>query len=93
MKKLSKRAKVLLRIIANECEVDWDTGKISRFFVPHSGSYYIDEDTTYISGAGDANCLRGLENAGLIERPKTSLPQDYIYVITKKGHEVVQEIT
>lgn len=93
MKKLSYRAKVLLWIVDQHTDRDWSTGAVKGFFVPHADLYYGVpglEDGTYITGAGDANAFRGLERQGLIERPRTSLPNKYLYMITEDGRKAIE---
>ena len=89
--KLSERAKLLLSLVDNACEVDWTTGEVHRFFVPQAREYHLpDGGFTYISGAGDANALKGLARKGLIERPLTSLTAEYCYVITEAGRMALE---
>lgn len=91
--KLSERAKLLLYFIDEAAEKDWGHGVSKSFFVPKSSMYHYyhnnKSQNTYISGAGDANALKGLERKGLIRRPKTSLPNDYVYETTEDGHALV----
>jgi len=95
-KKLSERAKVLLWIVAEHTERDWETGELHRFFVPQSDAYFVRRngrmDSSYVSGSRDANALKGLERAGLIERPKTSLPNKYVYALTEDGLLAVEQL-
>ncbi len=88
--KLSERAQLLLFFVDQATERDWSTMKLSRFFYPQSGMYHYSIDGgrrefTYISGSGDANALKGLARKGLIERPKTTLANDYAYALTESG--------
>ena len=93
MKPVSDRTLFLLWVVGQKTERDWSTGKLSNFFVPQNSEiYYHDKGEskhTYISGSGDASSLRGLEKRGLIERPKTSLPNKYVYALTEKGLQFI----
>lgn len=86
---MNDRTQFLLWIVIQYTEKDWTTGKLSRFFIPQTSAiYYRDRGshiTTYISGSGDASAFRGLERKGLIERPETQLPNNYIYCVTESG--------
>lgn len=79
--KLSDRARELLLIIDRKTDRDFLNKTIDRYYCP----------MTYggVSGAGDANCLRGLERKGLIERMPVG---DYSYAITEEGRLIAQEI-
>lgn len=96
--KLSYRAKLLLLLIDHKCDVDWTTGEIKRFYVPSPNFEYgvpglppkQQEEGVWVQGAGDANAFKGLERRGLIRRPKTTLPNKYVYVITEDGRRVVE---
>lgn len=92
--KLSHRAKVLLLLVDDHTEKDWTTGKLTRFFVPSAYAEYPDwsKDSVWVSGAGDANTFKGLENKGLIKRPRTELPNKYVYEITEEGRIEAEKI-
>lgn len=96
MKKLSYRAKLLLLLVDQKTERD-DKGQLTRFFVPSAYDEYLHtrdgrtlKNTVWVQGSGDANCFKGLERAGLIERPDTSLRGGYIYAITEEGRIAVE---
>lgn len=97
MKRLSQRATHLLLLIADRTKRS-DDGKLERFWIPSSDIQYVNVNKyndlgilgsglagIYVSGASDASSLRCLEGRRLIERPKTSLPQDYCYCVTEAG--------
>lgn len=94
--KLSERASLLLWIVAKNTERNWETGELSRFFLPHAKQYFYNDNGkqtwTYISGAGDANALKGLERKGLIEIPKTNILGGYIYALTEDGLLALEEL-
>jgi hypothetical protein len=89
---VSERAKILLLIVAQHTDRDWSSGEVKSFFVPNPGGYYVNGKQHFVSGAGDAKILRTLQLKGLIERPKTSLPNKYIYALTEDGLLVTQGI-
>lgn len=96
MKKLSHRAKLLLLLVDQRTARHPD-GSLSRFYYPSARDEYLHhrdgsclKNTLWIHGAGDANCFKGLKNAGLIERPDTTLPGEYIYNITEEGRIAVE---
>ena len=86
IKKLSERTKVLLWLINHRTERN-DKGELQSFFVPRADPELIPGvvESIWVSGGGDASALSGMERAGLIERPQTTLPNKYVYVITEDG--------
>ena len=79
--KLSCRAKELLLLIDHKTDRDFSSKTIDRYYIPIGGDG--------VWGAGDANCLRGLERKGLIERMPVG---DYSYAITEEGRLIAQEV-
>ena len=71
--KLSKRARELLEMIRERTD---------RF----AGGHYVPMAGDGVSGAGDANCLLGLERKGFTKKETTS---GYSYSITVAGREVL----
>lgn len=86
MKKISERAMWLLWCIGQATERNWETGELHRYFVPSAKMYHYrdngHQESTYISGNGDAKSLKALESRGLIE-PKSIA--DYAYALTEDG--------
>ena len=78
--KLSDRAKELLIIIEKATDKD-TSGQVVRYFVPTINSN--------VSGAGDARCLRSLEDKGLIKRMTAT---SYSYAITEEGELITQTL-
>lgn len=97
--KLSDRAQFLLWLVAQRTDKNWSTGELKSLFVPPRQTgysiYYYDNGTQCscdIRGSGDANAFKGLERKGFIERPKTTLPNDYVYIVTEAGLLVIEQL-
>lgn len=93
--KLTDRQLILLKIIDEATDKDWGSGELRSFFLPKASAYYLDfrgkHIDTFISGSGDAAVLKKLERLGLIKRPKTNLPNKYVYEVTEEGHCVIAD--
>ena len=46
----------------------------------------------WVHGGGDAAVFRRLEHLGLLRRPRTTLPNKYVYEITEDGRLVVEHL-
>jgi hypothetical protein len=98
-KKLNDRQQFLLWLVAKHTDRNWETGEVSRFFYPSAGAYYYRDNgkdcSTFVSGS-DGIVLRGLQNRGLIEHPKSSLVSDtgtgrYVFQLTEDGLQAVEQ--
>ena len=96
MKPISDRALLVLCAIDQRCQSARNS-TIRSFWVPNGSGRGCDDwsdeiqDFVNIGGAGDARILKSLESAGLIERPKTTLPQKYVYGITEDGRLAIEQ--
>jgi hypothetical protein len=98
MRQLSERAMILLAMVKEHTEYEskvFGQGELSRFFVPpHNGNVWVEalQQHEWLSGGGDASAFRGLEGRGLIKRPRTALPNKYVYYATEEGVVVYDKI-
>jgi len=103
MKKLSDRAKLLLRLVASRTVRD-STGKLERFLylAPGRDSFYVEFDypgkthagelgLNFIVGGGDYRSLQALIGRGLIEVPPNSGALDF-YALTQAGQDYLKEL-
>ena len=94
--KLSNRAIHLLILIDGHTEKS-DDGAVQLCWIPSSEDQYINPNRYDSAGklpeglvslwvhGSDSVILRSLERKGLIERPRTRIRSDYVYVITEDG--------
>lgn len=87
-KKLSERAVLLLRLVADRTDRDWSTGEVKRYFVPQHDAAYLelpsgDVVSVWVHGGSDAAVFRSLERRGFVE-PRPVAP--YSYALTEEGH-------
>ena len=97
MRKISKRAQELLLLVEQQTEMDWETGTLTRYYIPRGEEEYVTRcggSIGYVSGSGDASIFRALEKAGLIrhvQRP-SGMSGKYDYALTEDGLLACQKI-
>lgn len=89
-KKLSERAVLLLRLVADRTDRDWSTGEVKRYFVPQHDPSYLqlpsgEVVSVWVHGGSDAAAFRSLESRGLIQ-DKSGPCGRYCYALTEEGH-------
>jgi hypothetical protein len=103
-RELRKERALQLLILVDDHTKRAPDGAIEMFWIPRERPQYINfskydasghlAETELmaidVGGSGDAAILKSLERKGLLQRPKTTLLNRYIYAITEDGRREVE---